>query len=208
NKITFCINDHLAEQIFLNIARKESRSDFHHLINVYFCVSEKMKKKISDFFYGYITKEQIDEMTFSLLYVRNVISAENKNILRIFTLQSINSDTKEVIEDPFGYKYRNYKFLNFVSILYYWNVDRKYIISLIPENVKLSPYCEWLLMFDFPEYDYNNFNLEWLLFSKKSDIFLNKFKTEPRIKKALEEYLAKEYNSEIGEIFMKHFYGN
>ncbi|MFO7658122.1 MAG: toll/interleukin-1 receptor domain-containing protein [Bacteroidales bacterium] len=206
-RASFRINDRLAELIMLKLANKNSCSDFHHLIYLYKVVSEKKQQSISDFFVDYINKDRIDSMILWELYFWKVISTEDKEILKKFVNQSISKEVKETetLNHPFGDTYKNYTYLNFISIVYYLDMDRRYITSLIPKDVTFSPYCEWLLKFDFLEFDYSTFNLQWLLF-KKSETFFNQFKKEPRIKKALGDYLSKEFNSELGEIYMKNFY--
>ena len=94
--------------------------------------------------------------------------------------------------------------MNFIRLLYYLNIDRDKILVSIPTKVKFSPYCEWLLKFDFKDYDYSNFNPSWLLLNNYST-FLDKFKQESRIKRALEEKLRNDYCSDLGNIYLKYF---
>jgi len=204
-RASFNLNDNLADLIISKMANKNSCSDFHHLIYLYKVVSEKKQQLITDFFVNYIDRERIDSMILWELYYYRVISTENNEILKKYINLCISKEVKETHDHPFGNTYKNYTYLNFISLIYLLDINRRHITSLIPKDVTFSPYCEWLLKFDFQEFDYNKFNLQWLLF-KKSETFFNQFKKEPRIKKALGDYLLEESNSELGEVFMKYFY--
>lgn len=199
------ISDILSDQIILKIANKKECSDFHHLIYLFKVIPENKQQAITKFFVDYINNDNIDSMTLWMLYYEKVILPDNKELLNKLVNISITKEVKETLNHHFGNTYKNIIYLNFISLVYLLEIDRKYVISVIPKEVKFSPYCEWLLKFDFPEYNYNKFNIEWLLF-KKSETFFNQFKKEPRIKKALEDHLSNEFNSELGEIFMKYFF--
>ncbi len=204
----FRISDSLADMIILKIANKKSCSDFHHLIYLSKVVTNEKQKLISDFFNDYLKKNSISSLIFLDLYLQELVSLENEEIFKKFVNQSISREVKEMLSSPIEQEHKNYTYLNFISAVYRLGIDRRYILTLIPKDVKISPYCEWLLKFDFYEYDYDKFQLDWLLFNKKSETFFKQFSKESRIKVKLEKYLSMEYNSELGDIYLKFFFRN
>jgi hypothetical protein len=199
------VNNHLAEEIFFRLSKRNVCHDFIQLVYIHNIVEESMQFRISKLFIEYIKEKGIDAMIMWELFYYKIIPASNHEIFIKYIHQSIVGDVRETYKEPFGGKYKNYTYLNFISLCYLLNIDRRYILSLIPENVTFSPYCEWLLKFDFPEYNYSLFDPEWLLFSN-FDTFFHSFKQEIRIKKAIEKSLKKEYNKELGDIYMLHFF--
>ena len=199
------VNNHLAEEIFFRLSKRNICHDFIQLVYIHNIVEESMQSRISKLFIEYIKEKGIDAMIMWELFYYKIISASNHEIFIKYIHQSIVVDVRETYKEPFGGKYKNYTYLNFISLCYLLNIDRRYILSLIPENVTFSPYCEWLLKFDFSEYNYNSFEPEWLLFCS-FDTFFNSFKQEIRIKRALEKSLKKKYNKELSEIYMLHFF--
>lgn len=203
-KTTVLLNRELVELIYLKIANK--KSDYHQLVHIFRLADNTMQKKISNFFKQCVEEDDIDSMLFCDLYLYKIIPPKNKKFLLKYTKKSLGKVVNETGIDVFGHPYSNYSFLNYMSMIYMHNIDRRYILSSLQDDIKFSPYCEWLMKFDFQEYNYANFNPEWLLLNSNYSTYMDRFKSETRIGEALEQYLSKTYNDDLGKIYLKYFF--
>ncbi len=97
----------------------------------------------------------------------------------------------------------NYEFINFILIVYHLNIDlkRKEFQVFIDRN----DFENWLL--NPSEFNYQKFDVKWLIEIKKF-IILDKVAGIKDIKKAIDNYLHQEYNSDLAEIKYKYFSEN
>ena len=118
----------------------------------------------------------------------------------------IKAEIKESYRDiPFFGPQKNYTFLNYVSLLYYYNINRRQILESIPKTVKISPYCKWLLSFDFEEYNYEDFKMDWLLFTGLETYYMA-FAKEKRIMDLVKTELKKNKKGKLSEVFMRYWF--
>ncbi|HAZ02341.1 MAG TPA: hypothetical protein DCY97_09230 [Marinilabiliales bacterium] len=75
----------------------------------------------------------------------------------------------------------------------------------IPKTVKISPYCKWLLSFDFEEYNYEDFKMDWLLFTGLETYYMA-FAKEKRIMDLVKTELKKNKKGKLSEVFMRYWF--
>lgn len=92
-------------------------------------------------------------------------------------------------------------FINALLFIYHMQVNSN--DKRLQGFTNLSDYMQFFL---FPEkFDYKKFKTEWLLI-EPNEIFLEKFKKIPEIKKKIEESLKETFNRELAEILFTYFY--
>lgn len=134
------------------------------------------------------------------LVMRNIIQSDTNDLFEKCLGEISKKSKTEFHNSFFGVQHRNYQFNWFIKLLYSFDIDRRDKRFKVFE--KLPEYFDWLLRFDFEEYDYSNFNPQWLL-NWKSETYFAKFKGVNRIKSNLKTHLRKNSDKELAEIYFK-----
>ncbi len=178
----------------------------------------------------YITYEKVDILT-SFWQISN---EENKNEIKLKVLKILSNRfepiiyTKLVQGSIVKYNYDNFFekyidcYINYQAPLVEERKKRKYLLDytfnyfvefIYSQNInikgeqfkkfkKLKDYYYWLLNYD--EYDYKNFNPEWILYWR-SDTYLLRFAEIKEISVRIRIFLKYSFNEELAKIYFKYF---
>lgn len=175
-----------------------NNSSYQHLIPLVKVCADNCKEILLNTF-----EIQLDEKFSSNLYESLLEKAgydyKTKNYFQIYTEQ-INAT-----KGGRAYKYGKLEltdlvFIHFAYILYKLNID--FDRSELKAFTNLNDFETWLI--NPPEFDYNKFNAKWLT-DLDDTIFIDRFKSNPKIKTAIDLELSNSFEPVLAEIRYKHF---
>lgn len=195
----FC-NKVLTRRAILNCqSDNDSHSDYRKIIYIALIADENCRKILLDVFYDYL-EENFDENFYSFLIRYKILLIEDRDYFFKYT-KVIN----EIKNKQLAYKFGNLQltdlvYINFILLIYYLNIDFNKKEFEVFSN--LNSFEEWLL--NPMQYDYNEFDVQWLLEINDSPTILKRLVGIEPLIRCIDISLLKKYNSVLAKIKYKY----
>lgn len=177
-----------------------SNSNYRHLIPLIKVCSENCKDVLLNTFEIQLDKNFSSDL-YELLLEKADYDYRRKTYFQIYA-EHINA-SKGGRADKYGKReLTDSVFIYFAYILYKLNID--FDRSELKLFTNLNDFETWLI--NPPAFDYNKFDAKWLT-DLDDATFINRFKSNPKIKRAIDLELEKSFEPVLAEIRYKHFAG-
>jgi hypothetical protein len=147
-----------------------------------------------------ILSNRFEPIIYTKLVQGGLIKYDYDNFFEKYIDNYINYQSPWVEERKKRKYLHDYSFNYFVEFIFSQNINIKG--EQLRKFTKLEDYYYWLL--NYEEYDYKNFNPEWILFWR-TDTYMQRFSKIKEIGVRIRKFLRHNYNEELAKIYFKYF---
>lgn len=185
-------NKELLNQLI--VVSKSSRFDIVPIADIWSITSGSLKETVSNKIIE-LLNQKFDPQLYVRASLRNII---DHNLYLEQYILYINERKTGV--PTTNNNHGSFEFFNAMIFLY-----EKDLTSADKRLKKFTNLDESMKFFLFPEtFDYKHFDIEWLWVVGDRNVFYKRFKKIPALKKAVKNALAKKFDPEIAELYIKY----
>jgi len=193
-------NKVLIRRAILNCQSENNiNSDYRKIIYLTLITDENCTRILLDAFNDFL-EEYFEENLYSLLLRYKILNIEDRNYFFKYIVV-INDLKNKQIAYKFGdLQLTDLVYINFILLIYHLNIDFEKKEFEVFTN--LNPFETWLL--NPQQFDYNQFDIRWLLEVKDSPVILKRFAGIEAIIKSVDISLLQKYDADLAKIKYKY----